>query len=269
MSETTARINIAAEGMLSRVGATARSTIEYAGGVAVMTGRAAKAAFKRPWEARNLAAQIEAIGIQSMPIVVLTAAFTGMVMALQYANGMTRFGAQMYTGKLVALSLTRELGPVLTSLMVGGRVGAGIAAEIGSMAVTEQIDAIKALGADPIKKLVVPRVLAAIMLMPFLCVITDIIGMIGGMVIAFAGFDIPMGFFLKSALEVTGWDDFFSGIAKTFFFGYIISIIGCYQGFNTRGGTEGVGRATTESVVIISVGILTCDYLLTEFFMRF
>jgi phospholipid/cholesterol/gamma-HCH transport system permease protein len=267
MTETTARIELMAEGALSKVGATVRSMVEYIGGITLMSWKGLLATFRRPFETRNLLAQIETIGIQSMPIVVLTAAFTGMVMALQYAYGMTRFGAQMYTGKLVALSLTRELGPVLTSLMVGGRVGAGIAAELGSMAVTEQIDAVKALGADPIKKLVVPRVVAAIFIMPFLSIITDIIGLLGGMVVAFAIYDIPMGFFVKSALEVTSFGDFFSGVAKTFFFGFIIAIVGCYQGFNTRGGTEGVGKATTETVVIVSIGILITDYILTQIFM--
>jgi phospholipid/cholesterol/gamma-HCH transport system permease protein len=257
------------EKTLSRVGETVRGAVEYTGGVIVMALRGFRASFRRPLEIKSVVGQIETIGIQSMPIVILTAAFTGMVMALQYANGMARFGAQMYTGKLVALSLTRELGPVLTSLMVGGRVGAGIAAEIGSMAVTEQIDAIRALGADPIKKLVVPRVLAALLIMPFLSVITDVIGLAGGMLVSWLEFDIPMGFFVKSALEVTTFDDFFSGISKTFFFGFIIAIVGCHQGFRTRGGTEGVGRTTTEAVVVISIGILICDYFLTKLFITF
>ena len=261
------RLDLFIERMLGGVDNAVRGAVEYTGGVMVMSVRAVRAAFRRPFEWREFAEQIEVIGLQSMPIVVLTAAFTGMVMALQYANGMARFGAQMYTGKLVALSLTRELGPVLTSLMVGGRVGAGIAAEIGSMAVTEQVDAVRALGADPIKKLVVPRLLAAMLIMPFLSVCTDAIGLLGGMVVSFMEYDIPMGFFAKSAIEITKFDDFFSGIAKTLFFGIIIVIVGCYQGLKTRGGTEGVGRATTEAVVIISVGILIADYILTKLFL--
>jgi len=262
------RIDRFFEKLASKLGAQTSAGIEFLGGIVLISWRSFRALFRRPWESRSLIAQVEAIGIQSLPIVILTAAFTGMVMALQYASGMTRFGAQMYTGKLVALSLTRELGPVLTSLLVGGRVGAGIAAELGSMAVTEQIDAIRALGADPVKKLVLPRVMAAVMIMPFLSVITDIIGIIGGMIVAKMGFDIPMGYFVHSALEVTSFADFFSGVFKTVFFGFIIAIVGCYKGFNTRGGTEGVGKATTESVVIISIGILVCDYILTEIFMR-
>ncbi|MBI5528257.1 MAG: ABC transporter permease [Deltaproteobacteria bacterium] len=263
------RIDIAIENVLSRVGITVRGAVEYTGGVMVMFFRSMRASVRRPFEWRSVVEQIEIIGLQSMPIVVLTAAFTGMVMALQYAHGMARFGAQMYTGKLVALTLTRELGPVLTSLMVGGRVGAGIAAEIGSMAVTEQIDAVRALGADPVKKLVVPRVLAAMFIMPFLSVCTDVIGLFGGMAVSFLEYDIPMGFFAKSAIEITKFSDFFSGVSKTLFFGIIIAVVGCYQGFRTRGGTEGVGRATTEAVVIISVGILIADYILTKLFLSF
>ncbi|MFA6034387.1 MAG: ABC transporter permease [Myxococcota bacterium] len=263
------RFDIFLEKLANELGTFTGNGIEYAGGLVMMITRTFRQLFKRPFEGSAIAQQIEIIGIQSMPIVVLTAAFTGMVMALQYASGMMRFGAQMYTGKLVALSLTRELGPVLTSLMVGGRVGAGIAAELGSMNVTEQVDAVRALGANPLKKLVLPRVIAAVIIMPFLAIFTDIIGLFGGMVVSYTEFDIPMGFFYKSALESTGFDDFFSGVVKTIFFGFIISVVGCYQGLKTRGGTEGVGRSTTESVVIISIGILITDYVLTKIFLSF
>jgi len=265
--EARAKLNGYFEDAFQNLGETTRDAIEYLGGFTLMTWRTFRSLFRRPLEFKAIIAQLELIGLQSMPIVVLTAAFTGAVLALQFAYGMSRFGAQMYTGQLVAVSLTRELGPVLTSLMVGGRVGAGIAAEIGSMSVTEQIDAIRALGADPHKKLVLPRMLATVFIMPFMSVFTDVIGLFGGMTIAYSEFDIPMGFFINSALQITSFGDYFSGVSKTFFFGFIISMVGCYQGLKTRGGTEGVGKSTTESVVIISIGILVSDFFLTKLFL--
>ncbi len=208
--------------------------------------------------------QIEALGVQSLSITVLTAMFTGMVMAIQLGYVIMRFGATEYVGNALVISFFRELGPVLTTLLVGGRIGAGMTAELGSMSVTEQIDAVKALGADPITKLVVPRVLAVCISLPLLAGLADIIGVFGGMFICRYEFGISYDFYLASVMDSGTLMDYMSGVSKTLVFGFFIAVIACYMGFATRGGTEGVGRATTTTVVVTSVNTLILDFFLTK-----
>ena len=217
--------------------------------------------------------QMDEIGVKSLGIVLLTGFFTGMVLALQSSVQLKTFGATMYIGRLVSASMIRELGPVLAGLMVAGRVGSGIAAQIGSMRVTEQIDALNTLGTDPIKKLVTPRVLAALVMMPILTIINDFVGICGGNLISSLLVGIPSGLYWRTVWEQIASDgftlhfipnDFVQGITKPFVFGGVIAISACYFGLNTTGGTEGVGVATTRTVVLASVLILVLDYFLTQ-----
>lgn len=251
-------------GWLERQTDSVASFIEQLGILSRMTGNAFVAIFKRPFEIDATLHQMEALGVASVGIASVTAIFTGMVMAVQFAIGLQKFGGMEYTGRIIGLSFSRELAPTLTAVIVGGRIGAGIAAEVGSMAVTEQIDAIRSLGADPIKKLVVPRLVAGIVVMPVLGVFALLLGFGGAMAICAAQFGIPSGFFLQTALESVSFKDFLSGMYKTPFFGAIISLAGCHFGLVTRGGTEGVGQATTRTVVATSIAILIADFFLTK-----
>jgi phospholipid/cholesterol/gamma-HCH transport system permease protein len=217
--------------------------------------------------------QLDTIGVASLFIVVLTGMFTGMVLALQSAVEMKQFGATIYIGRLVGASAVRELGPVLTALMVTGRAGAGMAAAIGAMKVTEQVDALRTMGVDPVRKLVTPRVLAAIIMLPMLTIITDLIAILGGMLIAVVKLDLTVGLYMRSvyvSLADTGFIlryipiDLVQGLAKPVAFGLIMALTSCYYGLRTEGGTEGVGRATTHAVVTSSILILASDYFLTQ-----
>lgn len=238
--------------------------LDALGQVTVLSARTFSRAFKRPFGVQDIVAQIETIGIRSMSIVLLTAVFSSMVMTVQFALQLARFGAKEWVGNVVGVSLARELGPVLTALMVGGRVGAGIAAELGSMAVTEQIDAVRALGADPIKRLVAPRVIATMLVLPLMSTIAVVVGVLGGGVMAFVDVDVPVSQFYHAALRSVTLGDFLSGMTKTVFFGFNIAIVACHRGMNARGGTVGVGRATTQTVVITSVVTLISDFVLTK-----
>jgi phospholipid/cholesterol/gamma-HCH transport system permease protein len=237
------------------------------GSVTVLSAHAFKAMFRRPVELRLTVTQLELGGVDSWSITVLTAIFTGMVMASQFAIGLQPFGASLYTGKLVSLGIVRELGPVLTALLVGGRVGAGFTAELGSMAVTEQIDAIRALGADPVRKLVVPRVRAMIIAMPLLTLLADLVGCFGGAMITVAEVNVTWRFAIQQMLDTIDPYDLNHGLLKSLFFGYFIAIIGCWMGMRTFGGTEGVGLATTRAVVYTSITILVSDFILTRIFL--
>ena len=237
------------------------------GGMVVMFVRAARRAFTRPFALGTVGYQIEMLGTRSLSLATLTAVFAGLVMTLQFAFFMARFGIQHTVGKVVVLTLFRELGPVLTALTVGARIGSGITAELGSMKVTEQIDAISALGADPIKKLVTPRLIACFLVIPTLTALSDVFGMVAGSVVAATQYDIPMEQYFRSAVETADIVDFGSGIAKSAVFGVIIAVVGCYKGFEVSGGTEGVGKATTETVAITSVGVLLSDFFLTKLFL--
>lgn len=237
------------------------------GEVAYLTARTAREAVRPPFEWNLIAVQLDAAGVESWSITILTAVFTGMVLASQFAIGLEPFGASMYTGNLVALGIVRELGPVLTALLVGGRVGAGIAAELGSMSVTEQIDAIRCLGADPVRKLVLPRVVAMVIALPMLTLIADVIGCAGGAFITMLEVGVTSTFIVDQMLSVVTLPDLLHGLGKSLFFGYIIAIIGCWIGMKTRGGTVGVGNATTKTVVYTSVTILVSDFFLTRLFL--
>ena len=239
------------------------------GQCAQMTGRAIRALFTTRFEWRSFLYQVEQMGVRSFGIAAATAIFVGIVMAIQFAFSLERFGARDSVGRIVGLSEARELAPSLTALVVGSRIGAGIAAEIGSMAVTEQIDAIRALGADPIRKLVVPRMLAGTIIMPMLTVFALVLGILSAASVCTLTFGVPFPFFMSTAIDSIWFEDFLSGIGKTPFFGFLIAILGCHFGMTTRGGTEGVGRSTTTSVVVVSIGVLIADAVLTQIFMSF
>jgi phospholipid/cholesterol/gamma-HCH transport system permease protein len=221
--------------------------------------------FRPPFDFKNIILQMVEIGYRSLPVTAITLFFTGMVMALQIGRAMDALmaGSSVFIGSAVAISMFRELCPVLTALLLAGRVGSAIAAEIGTMKVTEQIDALVTLSANPVQYLSVPRFLACLVMTPALTVITDIVGVLGGAFIAYFGLDITMDKYLDNILQNIGLFDFLSGLLKTFFFGIEIAVIACYQGFNTTGGAEGVGKATIQSVVKSSMAILISDYFLT------
>jgi phospholipid/cholesterol/gamma-HCH transport system permease protein len=234
------------------------------GQVYEMTGGTIRSLFRRPVEWRAFIDQMETLGVASLGIVSVTSLFIGMVMSVQFAFGLSKFGGMEYTGRVMGLSFARELAPTLTAVIVGGRIGAGMAAEVGAMSVTEQIDAVRALGADPLKKLVLPRLVASIVVMPILSMIALVLGMVGAMFITEIEYGIPASFFLSSALNSLGMNDFLSGIYKTPFFGAIIALVGCHFGLTTRGGTAGVGNSTTSTVVVVAISILIADLFLTK-----
>jgi conserved hypothetical integral membrane protein len=203
---------------------------------------------------------MDSIGFGTLPIVLLASFFIGAVLALQTAGTLRSFGAQNYTGRLVATSLLRELGPVLTCILLAGRVGSGIAAELGAMCVSEQIDAMRALGTDPFRKLVRPRLLALLAMAPVLTIFANVIGVVGGLVVAITLLQIPSSVYLSSAREALNYDDIWGGFLKTGVFGLIVAVVGCRCGLRTRGGTVGVGQSTTTSVVVSIVLILVSDF---------
>lgn len=238
--------------------------VEHLGEIVLLTVRTFKAFFRRPTELSATLYQLESLGVKSMGIVAVTSVFIGMVMTIQFAFGIKRFGGIDYIPAVVVLSFCRELAPTLTAVIVGGRIGSGMAAEVGAMNVTEQVDAIRALGADPAKKLVLPRMLAAIIVMPLLSIYALALGTAGAIFICAVQFDIQPALFISSSLQAVRFGDFWSGLAKTPFFGYLIAIIGCHFGLRTTGGTEGVGSSTTRTVVAVSIAILVADLLLTK-----
>jgi phospholipid/cholesterol/gamma-HCH transport system permease protein len=221
-----------------------------------------------PLKAKNIFKQMEFVGVKSIFVVVLTGTFTGMVLALQSYHGFRLFSAESMVGMAVALSMTRELGPVLTALMVTARAGSAMAAELGTMRVTEQIDALYVMAANPVKHLIVPRVLAGVIMVPFLTVVSDFVGIVGGYVVGVELLGINSGSFVRNITRHLDMEDIYNGLIKAAVFGLILSLIGCYKGFNTRGGAEGVGRATTEAVVLASVSILVSDYFLTAIMFK-
>ncbi|MGA7219994.1 MAG: ABC transporter permease [Candidatus Sulfotelmatobacter sp.] len=223
--------------------------------------------FRKPFYLIDMVRQADAIGVGSLPIVVLTGFFTGAVLALQASNTLERFGSITLVGQLVSTSMVRELGPVLTSLMVAGRNSSGMASELGSMVVTEQIDAMRALGTDPMKKLVTPRVVATVFMLFFLAIISDLVGLVGGLAIAKLLLRLDARQYWYNAWETLVFQDVFMGLIKPVIFGFIIATIGCFYGMNARGGTQGVGRATTQAMVAASVLILAMDLFVTRFLM--
>lgn len=241
--------------------------LEHMGDVSMLTSRTFRSLPRRPLELSSTIYQMESLGVRSVGIVTVTSLFIGMVMTIQFAFGLERFGGLEYIPRVVVLSFARELAPTLTAIIVGGRIGSGMAAEVGAMNVTEQVDAIRALGAEPAKKLVLPRVLASILIMPILSVYALALGTLGGMFICAVQFQITPSFFLNSSLESTGMGDFLSGMLKTPVFGFIIAIVGCHFGLKTHGGTEGVGASTTRTVVVVSITLLVADFLMTKILM--
>lgn len=218
-----------------------------------------------PSEIRNIVKQMEEVGIRSLPVVLVTATFTGMVLALQSWSGFERFQATSFVGSVVALSITRELGPVFAGLMVSGRVGASMAAELGTMKVTEQIDALVTLATNPVKYLVVPRVVAATVVLPVLVIFADLVGILGGYFVSVYLLGANPYIYVDRTYQYLELNDIYSGLEKSAVFGFLIALISCYQGFVAEGGAEGVGRATTRAVVGSSMVVLISDYFMTSF----
>jgi phospholipid/cholesterol/gamma-HCH transport system permease protein len=231
----------------------------------LLSARALGNLFRRPFYGADIITQADLIGIGSLPIVILTGLFTGGVLALQSASTLAQFGAAAITGQLVSLSMIKELGPVLTGLMVSGRNASGMASELGSMMVTEQIDAMRALGTDPLKKLVMPRIVATIVMLFFLTIVSDAVGTLGGAFVAVNMLGQDASQYFHTAYQTLRLADVVQGLAKPLVFGFIISTIGCFYGMNTRGGTQGVGRSTTQAVVVSSVLIIAMDFVISKF----
>jgi phospholipid/cholesterol/gamma-HCH transport system permease protein len=229
-----------------------------------LAGATARAVVTRPFYWHDFIEQLDTIGIGSMTVVILTGLFTGAVLALQSGFTLDQFGARPYVGRLVSASMIKELGPVLTALMLVGRVSSGIAAELGSMSVTDQINALRALGTDPVRKLVVPRVLAGIIMTPILTVVANAVGLIGGWVVSVQSLRVPSGLYWSSVVDGLFMEDVWMGVFKPFFLGFIIVTVGCHVGLRTHGGTAGVGRATTTAVVTASVGVIAMDFFATQ-----
>jgi phospholipid/cholesterol/gamma-HCH transport system permease protein len=229
-----------------------------------LSGHTARGVFSRPFYAHDLVEQLESIGLGSLTVVLLTGFFTGAVLALQSGMTLDQFGARPYVGRLVSASMIKELGPMLTALMLAGRVGSGIAAELGSMVVTDQVAALRALGTDPVRKLVVPRVLAGFIMCPILTVVANGVGLLGGWLIAVSQLRVASSVYWQSVVDGLYLEDVWMGLIKPFFLGFIIVTIGCHVGLRTRGGTQGVGRATTSAVVAASVTVLVVDFFVTR-----
>jgi phospholipid/cholesterol/gamma-HCH transport system permease protein len=236
------------------------------GRLVIFTGGGLAAAIQPPFYFRNLLRQMVEIGYFSLPVVGLTAIFSGMVLALQSYTGFARFSAEGAIANVVVVSITRELGPVLAGLMVAGRIGASMAAEIGTMRVTEQLDALTTLSTNPMKYMVAPRLVAGILMLPFLVLIADIIGVFGGYLVAVFKLGFNPANYIQSTWEFLEVMDVVSGLVKAAVFGFIVTLMGCYHGYHSRGGAQGVGAATTNAVVSAAILILCFDYILTEMF---
>jgi phospholipid/cholesterol/gamma-HCH transport system permease protein len=239
--------------------------LEEAGRIVTLFAQTLIWIFRPPLQGREILKQMEEVGVRSFPVVVITAAFTGMVLALQSYTGFKRFNAESMVGTVVALSVTRELGPVLTGLMVSGRVGSAMAAELGTMRVTEQIDALYTLATNPIKYLIVPRFLAAMFMLPILVVFADVIGILGGYLVSVKLLGTNPTLYIRRTWQLLELNDIYTGLLKALCFGMIVAMIGCYEGFSAEGGAEGVGRATTKAVVLSSLMILISNYFITAF----
>jgi phospholipid/cholesterol/gamma-HCH transport system permease protein len=233
----------------------------------VLAGRAVRNIFRRPHYGDDIALQMDYIGVGSLPIVVMTGFFSGAVMALQMSRVLSQYGQLSKTGTAVAITLVRELGPDLTALMVAGRNSSGMASELGSMKVTEQIDAMRALGTDPVQKLVTPRLIATCVMLPVLTVIADFVGIFAGWFISFAFLHLPTRLYWSSVWRALEWNDLTQGLLKPLVFAIVVSLIGCYYGLKTTGGTQGVGRATTQAMVTASVLIFVLTYFIAQIFV--
>jgi phospholipid/cholesterol/gamma-HCH transport system permease protein len=240
--------------------------LEILGGFALLSREIWRQLWKGKFYFNLLIEQVYLIGVKSMPLILITAGFTGMVMALQYGLGLEKFGGKIYVPRMVAITILREMAPVFTSLMLAARVGAGITSEIGSMVVTQQIDAIRALGTSPIKRIVIPRVLACLLSLPVLCAIANIVGNLGGLIIGASELALDPSYYYLKVITTAKIEDYLNGFGKTFFFALFISIPACYFGLNVKAGTKEVGMATTLSVVVSSIMILIGDFFLSKLF---
>lgn len=248
------------------VGATLLGAVQAFGRLSIFIAKSILHIFLPPYFGKQTWRQMVDIGYYSLPVVGMTALFTGMVLALQSYTGFTRFNAESAIAGVVVLSITRELAPVLAGLMVAGRVGASIAAEIGTMRVTEQIDALSTLSVNPFKYLIAPRVIAGTLMLPLLVLIGDIIGVYGGYLVSIYNLGFSSGSYLSQTWDVMEAMDVISGLVKAGVFGFVVSILGCYHGYHSGRGAQGVGAATTNAVVSASIMILICNYLITEIF---
>ena len=233
-----------------------------------LSGRAFRNIFRSPHYADDILLQMDTIGVGSLFIVSLIGFFSGVVMALQMSRALATYGAQGQIGQIVSITLVRELGPVLASLLVAGRNASGIASELGSMRVTEQIDAMRALGTDPIQKLVTPRLIAMAVVLPLLTIIADFLGLVGGYFIAYSMLNITTDQYWSTAWRILEYNDLTQGLVKPFLFAIVIALVGCYYGMNTSGGTQGVGRSTTKAVVVASVWIFIITSMLDPLFVN-
>jgi phospholipid/cholesterol/gamma-HCH transport system permease protein len=241
-----------------------RSTLAWYGGLGLLVMQAGRNVTLPRQYLSLVAREVDRIGVQSVAVALTAALFTGMVLALQSAVNMARFGAENYVGPVVALSILRELGPVLTAILVGGKVASGIAAELGSMKVTEQIDALRALGVNYVKKLIVPRLMAALVVFPMLTVLADAVGLLGGMIVSVFERDVDPYLYWNTIAYWVVLKDFLTGLMKSVVFGALVTLIGCYNGLSAEGGTEGLGRATTTTVVQVAMGVIVSDFFLTK-----
>lgn len=254
--------------LLANIGSVTLGYLSRIGQISIFIGGSLKHCFTPPFYPKLILKQIIQIGYFSLPVVGLTAIFSGAVLALQSYSGFSRFNAESTIATVVVLSITRELGPVLAGLMVAGRVGASMAAEIGTMKVTEQIDALSTLSTNPMKYLVAPRIIAGVLMLPFLVLIADIIGVMGGYLVSVYELNFSAGPYLRNTFEYLETIDVVSGLTKAAVFGFIITTFGCYWGYNSRGGAEGVGIATTNAVVSASIMILIMNYIITGWFFN-
>lgn len=250
-------------GLLQILGGFVIRVIEEMGQILIILINAVIWTFRPPLRLRAIFKQMEFVGVGSLFVTILTGAFTGGVFTLQSYYGFAMFGAESLVGPTVALAMTRELGPVLTALMVTGRAGSAMAAELGTMRVTEQIDALYVMAANPVKYLIVPRIIAGVLMLPLLTAIADFVGIIAAYLVGVKLLNINGGLFIAKIIEYVDLEDIYIGLFKAAVFGGIMTLIGCYKGFYTKGGAEGVGRATTEAVVVASVLILASDYIMT------
>ena len=256
----------AAIGFLAGIGRTTLAFFEVAGRLSLFGARGLSACARPPFYPRLIARQMLSIGYFSLPVVGLTALFTGMVLALQIFLGSARFSAESAVASIVVIGITRELGPVIAGLMVAGRVGAAIAAEIGTMRVTEQIDALETLSTDPFRYLVAPRLIAGATMLPLLVVVGDTVGVFGAYLVGIYKLGFSPLAYIENTLDFLEVMDVVSGVVKASVFGFLIALMGCYHGYHSRGGAQGVGAATTNAVVSASILLLSADYILTELF---
>lgn len=252
--------------LVTQLGRMTLAFMALTGSVTSFAARGLLHCFQPPIYRRQILRQMMEIGYYSLPVVGLTAIFTGMVLALQTYTGFSRFSAESAIPNVVVVSLTRELGPVLASLMVAGRVGAAMAAELGTMRVTEQIDALTTLSTEPFKYLIAPRIIAAVVTLPLLVLVADAIGILGGYLVGIYKLDFNEQSYLRNTIDFLQFMDVFSGLVKAAVFGFVIALMGCYHGYHSRGGAQGVGAATTNAVVSASMLILASNYLITELF---